>query len=189
MDIIPTEFVCPITMEIMVHPVATRYGQSFERSALVAWLDQGSDECPLTRRPLRMRDLINNHLLAKQIRQWQELHGMSSDSSVDDSKGSERGQEWDCDDDVLVFMYGTTSPFFQLPSVSADFSPRTLTVESMSRQSPPRTAAANDGAVAPQPDSPNLYNSTRTAKSRPVLRAVAQRFRSLAPSRSDPRRQ
>jgi U-box domain len=115
MDIIPNEFVCPITMEIMVHPVATRYGQNFERSALVAWLDQGSDECPLTRRPLRMRDLINNYHLAQQIRQWQETQGVSLGSNS--GNGADQRDDLDDKDDVLVFMYGTTHTNFQLPSV------------------------------------------------------------------------
>jgi U-box domain len=181
MDNIPTEFVCPITMEIMVHPVATRYGQNFERSALVAWLDQGADECPLTRRPLRMSDLINNHQLAQKIRSWKELQGLllsDTPSSSDDGMGSEQGQELEGDDDVLVFMYGTANPYFQLPMLSIDSPPLVLSVElSSSRESPSRTAADV------QPDSPNVYHSSRS-KSRPIL----QRFRLRAP-KSGPRRQ
>jgi U-box domain len=101
---VPPEFVCPITMEIMVHPVATRYGQNFERSAIVAWLDKGSGECPLTRRPLRMKDLINNNHLTKKIRQWKELHDLTS--SYDDSDGVEQVPE---EDEVLILMYGSAA--------------------------------------------------------------------------------
>jgi hypothetical protein len=42
---------CPICLEIMVDPMLTPYGDSFERSAILDWL-QRNDTCPLTRRPL-----------------------------------------------------------------------------------------------------------------------------------------
>jgi U-box domain len=109
---VPTEFVCPITMEIMVHPVATRYGQNFERSAILAWLDKGSGECPLTRRPLRMKDLINNNHLTKKIRQWKELHDLTNRDDEDDSDGVEPVPE---EDEVLILMYGTAANRLKLP--------------------------------------------------------------------------
>jgi U-box domain len=162
MDNIPTEFVCPITMEIMVHPVATRYGQNFERSALVAWLDQGADECPLTRKPLRMRDLINNHHLAQKIRSWKELQGLLlSDSPCDHMNGSDgtsdQRDKLNDNDDVLVFMYGTTSTNFVLPS------------------SVKPVALSGHGELAP------VRLCQRIASSRPHFwprTAVMQRFRS-----------
>jgi hypothetical protein len=42
---------CPICLEIMVEPMLTPYGDSFEKSAILDWL-QRNDTCPLTRRPL-----------------------------------------------------------------------------------------------------------------------------------------
>jgi U-box domain len=72
----PPEFLCPITMEVMVHPLATKHGPNFERSAIVAWLRQGSGECPLTRKPLTMSDLIHNNYLAAEIAQWRATHGI-----------------------------------------------------------------------------------------------------------------
>jgi U-box domain len=78
MSTVPSEFVCPITMEIMEYPMVTRHGQTFERSAIVAWLNQGSDECSLTRKPLRLGNLIFNSSLAQKIKHWRELHGIPS---------------------------------------------------------------------------------------------------------------
>jgi hypothetical protein len=70
---IPSEFICPITMELMIHPVMTRYGHCFDRSAIVTWIcsnDRLEGECPLTRKRLRISDIINHYSLAERIRLW-----------------------------------------------------------------------------------------------------------------------
>jgi U-box domain len=99
---IPSEFVCPITMEIMVHPLVTRYGQNFERSAIVEWLEQGSGECPLTRKPLKMSDLIHNNYLATKIHLWCKANGVPHEGSdrTDDESSDDNGF------DVAAHIYG-----------------------------------------------------------------------------------
>eukprot|EP00527_Entomoneis_sp_CCMP2396_P000744 CAMPEP_0198154598 /NCGR_PEP_ID=MMETSP1443-20131203/68680_1 /TAXON_ID=186043 /ORGANISM="Entomoneis sp., Strain CCMP2396" /LENGTH=170 /DNA_ID=CAMNT_0043821279 /DNA_START=179 /DNA_END=691 /DNA_ORIENTATION=+ len=67
----PEEFICPITQEIMIDPVVSRYGQSYERAAIVEWLAAGSHGCPLSRRPLTLQGIVTNHKLRTQIRDWQ----------------------------------------------------------------------------------------------------------------------
>ena len=67
---IPENFICPITQELMTDPVVTRYGNSFERGAIIEWIAKGKD-CPLTRQPLSLSGIITNHSLRSQIRQWQ----------------------------------------------------------------------------------------------------------------------
>ena len=50
-DAVPEGFTCCITMEMMVDPVVTKYGHSFEREPLENWiLLHGT--CPLTKQPL-----------------------------------------------------------------------------------------------------------------------------------------
>jgi hypothetical protein len=93
---VPSEFICPITMEMMVHPIATRYGQNFERSAIFKWLFEGSGECsccPLTRKPLNMSDLIPNHKLAAKIQKWCENNGIPSGRINDTDDGKEDAYE------------------------------------------------------------------------------------------------
>jgi hypothetical protein len=71
--VIPLEFLCPITMEIMTHPVMTRYGHNFDQSAIITWIcsQNGSDgECPLTRKPLRLCDMIHDRNLELSINMW-----------------------------------------------------------------------------------------------------------------------
>ena len=68
---IPEEFICPLTMELMQDPVMSRYGQSYERDAILNWLHRGHTDCPCTRQPLRLRDLVSNHQLRLRIHKWQ----------------------------------------------------------------------------------------------------------------------
>jgi hypothetical protein len=68
---VPDMFVCPLTLDLMQDPVISKYGQSYEREAILQWLTEGHTVCPLTRRRLEMRDIITNHKLRAEIRKWQ----------------------------------------------------------------------------------------------------------------------
>jgi hypothetical protein len=97
-DRVPDEFICPLTLEIMVSPVMTRTGHSFERSAILAWL-QRTGQCPLTRKQMKLRDLAPNHALASRIQQWKKEHHVVDDTSeVSDSNTNEYHLEdlWLC---------------------------------------------------------------------------------------------
>jgi SUMO ligase MMS21 Smc5/6 complex component len=74
---IPDEFICPITMELMLYPMATRHGpNNFERDAIISWLARGNRHCPLTRTPLKIGDLIHNNYLTAQIQARRQQHGV-----------------------------------------------------------------------------------------------------------------
>jgi hypothetical protein len=73
---IRSDFICPITLQVMNNPLMTRTGFNFERAAILSWLDQGSGSCPLTREPLTTSDLISNRRLATQIRFWRQRNGI-----------------------------------------------------------------------------------------------------------------
>jgi hypothetical protein len=64
---IPSEFICPITCEVMIEPLYSKYGQSFERSAILAWLREHNNTCPLTRQELKVSDLIRNRQIQSRI--------------------------------------------------------------------------------------------------------------------------
>jgi len=74
---IPSDFICPITLQVMVRPVFSRSGVSFERSAILDWLGKGSNVCPLTRKPLKPSDLIPNHALEVKISAWRLERGLT----------------------------------------------------------------------------------------------------------------
>ena len=71
----PEEYLCPLTLDIMKDPVMSKYGQSFERSEILQWLKSGHGVCPLSRRPLKLQDLVTNHALKLRISQWRKEQG------------------------------------------------------------------------------------------------------------------
>ncbi len=70
----PSEFICGLTMEIMHDPLMSKYGHNYEREAIIEWLTRGNDSCPMTRRPMRLSDLISNHNLRARIGEWRKEH-------------------------------------------------------------------------------------------------------------------
>jgi hypothetical protein len=65
----PVEFVCSITKDVMDDPVMTRDGRSFERSAILMYIDEKVC-CPLTGKTLLPSDLVPNGCLRKKICAW-----------------------------------------------------------------------------------------------------------------------
>ena len=72
---VPDEFICPITNEIMKHPLMSIHGFSFERDAILQWLQKHST-CPLSRKELTVSKLVNNHALAARIHAWCTAYDM-----------------------------------------------------------------------------------------------------------------
>ena len=67
---IPSEFLCPLTLQPFEYPLMSRHGMNYERSAIVEWLDLGNDSCPLTRKPLALSGLIHNKALKQKVDAW-----------------------------------------------------------------------------------------------------------------------
>lgn len=93
----PEHFICPLTMEIMVHPLKhLKTGKNFERFAINNWMYiEAKNTCPLTREPIAPSDFVENKLLAYQIRQWKEQNEVRDDDESDDD------DEDDDEDDEL----------------------------------------------------------------------------------------
>ncbi|KAI4973114.1 hypothetical protein ZWY2020_028822 [Hordeum vulgare] len=71
---IPDDFLCPITLEIMTDPVIVASGQTYERRSIQKWLDSGERTCPKTRQPLVHLSLAPNYALKNLILQWCDKH-------------------------------------------------------------------------------------------------------------------
>ena len=69
----PDDFVCPITQELMVDPCFAADGHTYERHAIERWLLTKSNS-PKTGCALELTAVFPNHLLRRQIREWQERH-------------------------------------------------------------------------------------------------------------------
>ncbi|KAK3425047.1 hypothetical protein EUGRSUZ_F01774 [Eucalyptus grandis] len=70
--VIPHEFLCPITLEIMTDPVIVASGQTYERESIQKWLDSNHRTCPKTRQTLAHLSLAPNYALKNLIIQWCE---------------------------------------------------------------------------------------------------------------------
>lgn len=67
---IPEEFICPLSGNVMVHPLMTRTGLNFEKSAIIEWIQTGDGNCPINGTALEPSDLIPNRALEEKIAFW-----------------------------------------------------------------------------------------------------------------------
>ncbi|CAL5376899.1 unnamed protein product [Camellia sinensis] len=70
--LIPNEFLCPITLEIMTDPVIVATGQTYERESIQKWLNSNHRTCPKTGQSLAHMSLAPNFALRNLILQWCE---------------------------------------------------------------------------------------------------------------------
>ncbi|KAK4356539.1 hypothetical protein RND71_025510 [Anisodus tanguticus] len=74
--VIPDDFRCPISLELMRDPVIVSTGQTYERSCIEKWLEAGHSTCPKTQQALTSRALTPNYVLRSLIAQWCEANGI-----------------------------------------------------------------------------------------------------------------
>ena len=76
--VIPDEFLCPITGEIMMDPVnVCAEGHIFERAAINQWSQQGRNNCPTCRTPLGSHRPERH--LKQAIADWLSVHPQAGD--------------------------------------------------------------------------------------------------------------
>nr|DAD32018.1 TPA_asm: hypothetical protein HUJ06_010869 [Nelumbo nucifera] len=68
--IVPDDFRCPISLEMMRDPVIVATGQTYERSCIQRWIDSGHKTCPKTQQILQNSTLTPNYVLRSIIAQW-----------------------------------------------------------------------------------------------------------------------
>jgi len=76
---VPQAYLCPITQSIMSDPVIDREGNSFERTAIEAWLAVRGNS-PVTRTPLTTGDLAPNRSLRTAIETF--LEGLTPEAAA-----------------------------------------------------------------------------------------------------------
>ncbi|CAL0316829.1 unnamed protein product [Lupinus luteus] len=74
--VIPDDFRCPISLELMKDPVIVSTGQTYERSCIQKWLDAGHRTCPKTQQTLLHTALTPNYVLKSLIALWCESNGV-----------------------------------------------------------------------------------------------------------------
>jgi hypothetical protein len=86
-------FYCPINMDVMVDPVETSSGRTFERSAIEKWFAAGNDVCPLTNIPLNTLVLRPNKSLRQSIEEWKNRNTIITIASIKPRLQSSEEQE------------------------------------------------------------------------------------------------
>uniref|UniRef100_A0A7S2NUF9 VWFA domain-containing protein n=1 Tax=Leptocylindrus danicus TaxID=163516 RepID=A0A7S2NUF9_9STRA len=80
--------ICPITHQKMIDPVIDPEGNTFERSAIVEWLQENGTS-PITRTPMSINDLMPNRALLDLLNAGDVEEGMPSLSISDDATTSD----------------------------------------------------------------------------------------------------
>nr|BAK07679.1 predicted protein [Hordeum vulgare subsp. vulgare] len=136
---IPNDFLCPISLEIMTDPVIIASGRTYERRSIQKWLDAGQRTCPKTQQPLAHLSLAPNFALKNLILQWCENNKVEIQTRADEPPVEEVSKE------VLI------------PSLVKDLSSPNLDVQrkavkkirSLSKESPEnRTLITGSGGIA-----------------------------------------
>src|SRR5947209_5261286 len=81
-------FLCPITLCIMEEPYVDKYGFSYEKDAIMQWLDNHNTS-PLNKQPLRKSELFPNRALKISI---DEYRNKTEPTNSTDSLQSDNGQ-------------------------------------------------------------------------------------------------
>merc|ERR1712048_944080 len=62
----PRHLMCPVTLALLVDPVTTKYGHTYERSAIAEHLERSQTD-PLTKQPLTTADVFPNYCIAQAL--------------------------------------------------------------------------------------------------------------------------
>ncbi|XP_073159058.1 U-box domain-containing protein 14 [Henckelia pumila] len=95
--VIPDDFRCPISLELMKDPVIVSTGQTYERSCIQKWLDAGHKTCPKTQQSLLHTALTPNYVLKSLIALWCETNGIELPKKQGNGRNKISGGGLDCD--------------------------------------------------------------------------------------------
>ncbi|XP_022927467.1 E3 ubiquitin-protein ligase PUB22-like [Cucurbita moschata] len=96
---VPSDFLCPISLQIMRDPVTISTGITYDRESIEKWLSSYKNRhvvvpsCPVTKLPLSELDLTPNHTLRRLIQGWCSLNAGDGVEPIPTPKGEvDRGQ-------------------------------------------------------------------------------------------------
>lgn len=96
--VIPDDFRCPISLELMKDPVIVSTGQTYERSCIQKWLEAGHKTCPKTQQTLMHTALTPNYVLKSLIALWCESNGIELPKTQGNCRTKKSGSSVsDCD--------------------------------------------------------------------------------------------
>lgn len=74
--VIPDDFRCPISLDLMREPVIVSTGQTYDLSSITRWIEEGHSTCPKNGQKLSHTNLIPNHALRSLIIQYCDVHNI-----------------------------------------------------------------------------------------------------------------
>ncbi|KAL6992364.1 U-box domain-containing protein 17 [Sarracenia purpurea var. burkii] len=86
---IPKDFCCPISLDLMRDPVIISTGQTYDRSSISRWIEEGHYTCPKTGQMLIHPRLVPNRALRNLITQWCIAHGIPYDPPENSDSSAE----------------------------------------------------------------------------------------------------
>ncbi|CAN7133554.1 unnamed protein product [Brassica rapa subsp. narinosa] len=87
---VPKDFVCPISLDLMTDPVIISTGQTYDRTSIARWIEEGHFTCPKTGQMLVDSRIVPNRALKNLIVQWCAASGVSYESEfITDSQTNE----------------------------------------------------------------------------------------------------
>ncbi|KAG2269874.1 hypothetical protein Bca4012_071987 [Brassica carinata] len=87
---VPKDFVCPISLDLMTDPVIVSTGQTYDRTSIARWIEEGHCTCPKTGQTLIDSRIVPNRALKNLIVQWCTASGVAIESEfVSDSSTNE----------------------------------------------------------------------------------------------------
>ncbi|WOK94907.1 U-box domain-containing protein 12 [Canna indica] len=95
--VIPDDFRCPISLELMKDPVIVSTGQTYERSYIQKWIDSGHKTCPKTQQTLSHTTLTPNFILKSLIGQWCDANGIELAKNHGSCQDRKPETKSDCD--------------------------------------------------------------------------------------------
>jgi len=102
---IPKDFICPITGRLFQDPVTLESGQTYERTAIKEWFDQGNKTCPVTKRILDSVALpLTNFVLKRVIDGWKSEHCRNLLFLAIQIAGNVTTQEYKLKDESALFI-------------------------------------------------------------------------------------
>ncbi|XP_044480674.1 U-box domain-containing protein 5-like isoform X1 [Mangifera indica] len=106
----PEEFKCPLSSKLMYDPVIIESGQTFERTWIQKWLDDGNDTCPKTEIKLVRQSLTPNTVMKDLISKWCATYGITI---ADPSMRMESLCSWDAS--MSIASFGSSMNDLRLP--------------------------------------------------------------------------
>ncbi|CAN6486348.1 unnamed protein product [Victoria cruziana] len=115
---IPLYFRCPISMEILVDPVTTCTGVTYERESIERWIyDCRKTTCPATMQTLENLDLTPNHTLKRLIDSWKRSNDSPKDDLPRSSPASSSGRKAADPGDVVDLLRSIESSPFKISAL------------------------------------------------------------------------